>query len=196
MSTVAALSGNKRKKHVEKVFEKPPPLPFTVEEMMVIFDKWVKDDVIKLPQISKPPTEEERRDLNFCRYHRYVHHPTADWRLLRWELNRKIQDGTLQLSPEQQRVHKNPFLNHKKDKGKAVVSVVIQGSTSDMEVNESAATDTTLALVAVRTLQKSPKFKSLFNQLGLGPNARNYRGHHCNSSRLRGNMFYRRSCQT
>uniref|UniRef100_A0A2N9F9Z4 RNA-directed DNA polymerase n=1 Tax=Fagus sylvatica TaxID=28930 RepID=A0A2N9F9Z4_FAGSY len=98
---------------------------------------------------------------------------TADCRSLRWELNRKIQDGTLQLSPEQQRVHKNPFPNHRKDKGKAVVSVVIQGSTSDMEVEESAVADTTLTPAAVRTLQKSPKFKSLFNQLGLGPEARN-----------------------
>jgi hypothetical protein len=60
-------------------------------------------------------------------------------------------------------VHKNPFPNHRKDQGKAVVSVVIQGSTSDMEVDESAVTDTTLTLAAMRTLQKSPKFKSLFN---------------------------------
>uniref|UniRef100_A0A2N9IHT8 Integrase catalytic domain-containing protein n=1 Tax=Fagus sylvatica TaxID=28930 RepID=A0A2N9IHT8_FAGSY len=165
--------GNKRKRPIEKVFEEPPPLPFTVEEMMVIFDKWVKDEVIKLPQINKPPTEEEKRDPKFCRYHRYVHHPTADCRSLRWELNRKIQDGTLQLSPEQQRVHKNPFPNHRKDQGKAVVSVVIRGSTSDMEVDESAVADTTLTPAAVRTLQKSPKFKSLFNQLGLGPEARN-----------------------
>jgi hypothetical protein len=173
VSTTTAPSGNKRKRPVEKVFEEPPPLPFTVEEMMVIFDKWVKDEVIKLPQINKPPTEEEKRDPKFCRYHRYVHHPTADCRSLRWELNRKIQDGTLQLSPEQQRVHKNPFPNHRKDQGKAVVSVVIQGSTSDMEVDESAVADTTLTPAAVRTLQKSPKFKSLFNQLGLGPEARN-----------------------
>jgi hypothetical protein len=148
-------------------------LPFTVEEMMFIFDKWVKDEVIKLSQINKPPTEKEKRDPKFCRYHRYVHHPTADYRSLRWELNRKIQDGTSQLSPEQQRVHKNPFPNHRKDQGKAVVSVVIQGSTSDMEIDESAVADTTLTPAAVRTLQKSPKFKSLFNQLGLGPEARN-----------------------
>jgi hypothetical protein len=173
VSTTTAPSGNKRKRPIEKVFEEPPPLPFTVEEMMVIFDKWVKDEVIKLPQINKPPTEEEKRDPKFCRYHRYVHHPTADCRSLRWELNRKIQDGTLQLSPEQQRVHKNPFPNHRKDQGKAVVSVVIRGSTSDMEVDESAVADTTLTPAAVRTLQKSPKFKSLFNQLGLGPEARN-----------------------
>ena len=173
MSTAIAPSGNKRKRPVEKIFEEPPPLPFTVEEMMVIFDKWVKDEVIKLPQIGKAPTEEEKRDPKFCRYHRYVHHPTADCRSLRWELNRKIQDSILQLSLEQQRVHKNHFPNHRKDQGKAVVSVVIQGSTSDMEVDESATADTTLAPAAVRTLQKSPKFKSLFNQLGLGPEARN-----------------------
>uniref|UniRef100_A0A2N9ERP7 Integrase catalytic domain-containing protein n=1 Tax=Fagus sylvatica TaxID=28930 RepID=A0A2N9ERP7_FAGSY len=140
VSTTAAPTGNKRKRPIEKVFEEPPPLPFTVEEMMVIFDKWVKDEVIKLPQINKPPTEEEKRDPKFCRYHRYVHHPTADCR---------------------------------KDQGKAVVSVVIRGSTSDMEVDESAVADTTLTPAAVRTLQKSPKFKSLFNQLGLGPEARN-----------------------
>ena len=79
----------------------------------------------------------------------------------------------MQLSLEQQRVHKNPFSNHRKDKGKAVVFVVIQGSTIDMEVDEFAVADTTLAPTAVRTLQKSPKFKSLFNQLGLGPEASN-----------------------
>ena len=42
-----------------------------------------------------------------------------------------------------------------------------------MEVDESAIADTTLALATVRTLQKSPKFKSLFNQLGFGSEARN-----------------------
>uniref|UniRef100_A0A2N9I8L2 RNA-directed DNA polymerase n=1 Tax=Fagus sylvatica TaxID=28930 RepID=A0A2N9I8L2_FAGSY len=154
VSTTTAPTGNKRKRPIEKVFEEPPPLPFTVEEMMVIFDKWVKDEVIKLPQINKPPTEEEKRDPKFCRYHRYVHHPTTDSRSLRWELNRKIQDGTLQLSPEQQRVHKNPFPNHRKDQGKAVVSVVIRGSTNDMEVDESAVADTTLTPAA--QIQEQP----------------------------------------
>jgi hypothetical protein len=81
-STAAALSGNKRKKLMEIFFEEPPPLLFTMEELMVVFDKWVQDDVINLPQISKPPTEEEKRDPKFCRYHRYVHHPTADYRSL------------------------------------------------------------------------------------------------------------------
>uniref|UniRef100_A0A2N9ENL4 Retrotransposon gag domain-containing protein n=1 Tax=Fagus sylvatica TaxID=28930 RepID=A0A2N9ENL4_FAGSY len=77
------------------------------------------------------------------------------------------------LSEEQQKVHKTPFPNYNKGKGKAVVSVVIHGNVSDMEAEESAAASSSLVPAAVRTLQKSPKFKSLFNQLGFGPEARN-----------------------
>ena len=138
-------------------------MPFTTEEMMAIFDKWVKDEVIKFPQVTKQPTAEEKKDLKYCRYHRYVHHPMVDCRTLRWEVNHKIQDDTLQLSEGQQRVHKTPFLNYKKDKNKAVVSMVIHENLSDMEVEESAAASSSLVPAAVRTLQKSPKFKSLFN---------------------------------
>uniref|UniRef100_A0A2N9H521 Uncharacterized protein n=1 Tax=Fagus sylvatica TaxID=28930 RepID=A0A2N9H521_FAGSY len=118
-------SGTKRKNPTEKAYEEPPPLPFTAEEMMAIFDKWVQDQVIKLPKISKQPTAEEQKDPKYCRYHRYVNHPTVDCRTLRWE------------------------------------------------AEESAAASSSLVPAAVRTLQKSPKFKSLFNQLGFGPKARN-----------------------
>ena len=148
VSTTAAASGTKRKNSMEKVYGEPPPLPFTAEEMMVIFYKWVQDQVIELPKITKQPTTEEQKDPKYCRYHRYVHHPTVDCRTLRWEVNRKIQDGTLQLSEEQQKVHKTPFPNYKKDKNKAVVSVVIQGNMSDMEVEESAAASSSLVPTA------------------------------------------------
>ena len=50
--------------------------------------------------------------------------------------------------------------------------MVIHGNVSDMEVEESAVASSSLVPVAVRTLQKSPKFKSLFNQLEFGPEAR------------------------
>ena len=63
--------------------------------------------------------------------------------------------------------------NYKKDKNKAVVSMVIHGNMSDMEVKESTAASSSLVPAAVRILQKSPKFKSLFYQLGFGPKARN-----------------------
>uniref|UniRef100_A0A2N9EHJ1 Integrase catalytic domain-containing protein n=1 Tax=Fagus sylvatica TaxID=28930 RepID=A0A2N9EHJ1_FAGSY len=173
VSTATTPSGTKRKNLTEKAYEEPPPLPFTAKEMMVIFDKWVQDQVIKLPKINKQPIAEKQKDPKYYRYHRYVNHPTVDCRTLRWEVNRKIQNGTLQLSEEQQKVHQTPFPNYNKGKGKAVVSVVIHGNVSDMEAEESTASSSSLVLAAVRTLQKSPKFKSLFNQLGFGPEARN-----------------------
>uniref|UniRef100_A0A2N9GVT6 RNA-directed DNA polymerase n=1 Tax=Fagus sylvatica TaxID=28930 RepID=A0A2N9GVT6_FAGSY len=153
VSTATAPSGTKRKNTTDKVYEEPPPLPFTAEEMMAIFDKWVQDQVIKLPKISKQPTPEEQKDPKYCRYHRYVNHSTVDCRTLRWEVNRKIQNGTLLLSEAQQKVHQTPFPNYNKDKGKAVVSVVIHGSVSDVEAEESAAASSSL--------------------LGFGPEARN-----------------------
>uniref|UniRef100_A0A2N9IPM6 Integrase catalytic domain-containing protein n=1 Tax=Fagus sylvatica TaxID=28930 RepID=A0A2N9IPM6_FAGSY len=144
VSTATAPSGTKRKNTTDKVYEEPPPLPFTAEEMMAIFDKWVQDQVIKLPKISKQPTPEEQKDPKYCRYHRYVNHSTVDCRTLRWEVNRKIQNGTLLLSEAQQKVHQTPFPNYNKDKGKAVVSVVIHGNVSDVEAEESAAASSSL----------------------------------------------------
>ena len=68
VSTATASSGSKRKNSTEKVYEEPPPLPFTAEEMMVIFYKWVQDEVIKLPKITKQPTAEEKKNPKYCRY--------------------------------------------------------------------------------------------------------------------------------
>uniref|UniRef100_A0A2N9FYK3 RNase H type-1 domain-containing protein n=1 Tax=Fagus sylvatica TaxID=28930 RepID=A0A2N9FYK3_FAGSY len=144
VSTATAPSGTKRKNPTDQAYEEAPPLPFTTEEMIAILDKWVQDQVIKLPRISKQPTVEEQKNPKYCHYHRCVNHPTVDCQTLRWE-----------------------------DKGKAVVSVVIHGNVSDIEAEESTATSSSLMPAAVRTLQKSPKFKFLFNQLGFGPEARN-----------------------
>ena len=108
--------------------------------------------MIKFPKITKQPIAEEQKDPKYCRYHKYVHHPTVDCCTLRWEVNRKIQDDTLQLSEEQQKVHKTPFPNYKKDKNKAVVSVVIHRNVNDMKVEEFAAASSFLVLATIRTL--------------------------------------------
>ncbi len=48
--------GNKRKKPTKKDFLfLKNHLAFTLEEMMVISDKWVNDDVIKLTKVNKLP---------------------------------------------------------------------------------------------------------------------------------------------
>jgi hypothetical protein len=64
----------------------------------------------------------------------------------------KIQDRTLLLLPELQKVHKTPFPNNKKDMNKTIVLVVIYGNTNDTEMDESAVANSTFALAAVRTL--------------------------------------------
>ena len=39
VSIAATVSGTKQKKSIEKVYEEPPLLPFTAEEMMFILDR-------------------------------------------------------------------------------------------------------------------------------------------------------------
>uniref|UniRef100_A0A2N9HZY5 Uncharacterized protein n=1 Tax=Fagus sylvatica TaxID=28930 RepID=A0A2N9HZY5_FAGSY len=167
--TVSTVS-NKRKKSNERSFdEAPPPVPCTLEEMKAILDKWVADGIIKLPEAQKKATEEDKKNPKFCYFHRYVHHSTADCWTLRRKFHEKIQDGTLELPQVQQKVHTDPFLKHK---DRAVVSVVIHGSTSDVDVDESATASTAMTPTAIKTLQRNPRFRSLFNQLGLNLEAR------------------------
>jgi len=67
------------------------------------------------------------------------------------------------LEPEVQR---NPLPNHK---GKGVVAVIIHGKLAEAEAKESEGS---FHPSTVRTLQKNSKFRSLFNQLGFGLEAR------------------------
>jgi hypothetical protein len=113
---------------------------------MVIPSKWVNDDMIKFTKVNKQPTREDKEDLEFCCYHRYVHHPTADRRLNFIALSR-VAEGS-----------QTPFPNHKKDKNKASVLVIIHENANDMELDESAIANSTLAPTFDRTLQRSPKF--------------------------------------
>ncbi len=136
---------------------------------MAILDKWVVDVIIKLPEISKKATEEDKKNPKFCYFHQYVHHSTADCWTLRRKFHEKIQDGTLELPQAKQRVHTDPFLKHK---DRAVVSVVIHGSASDADMDEPVAANSVMTPAAIKTLQRNPKFRSLFNQLGLNPEAR------------------------
>jgi hypothetical protein len=161
---------NKRKKSSERSFEEPPPpVPCTLEEMMAILNKWVADGVVKLPEVSKKVTKEDKKNPKFCYFHQYVHHFTIDCWTLRRKFHEKIQDGTLELPQAKQKVHIDPFPKHK---DRAVVSVVIHGNASDVDMDESAAASTAMTPTAIKTLQRNPRFRSLFNQLGLNPEAR------------------------
>jgi hypothetical protein len=137
--------------------------------MMDILNKWVADGIIKLPEAPKKATEEDKKNPKFCYFHQYVHHSTADCWTLRRKFHEKIQDGTLELPQVKQKVYTDHFLKHKE---KGVVSVVIHGSASDADMDEPVAANSAMTPAAIKTLQRNPRFRSLFNQLGLNPEAR------------------------
>ena len=63
---VVSTSERKRKSD-GKEYDAPPPLPCTPKELDVLLDKWIADEVFKPNQVSREPTEEERRDPRFYR---------------------------------------------------------------------------------------------------------------------------------
>ena len=72
-------------------------------------------------------------------------------------VHRRIKEGTLELS--QLEVQRNLLPNHK---GNGVATVVIYADPGEDEEGNLA-----LHATAITTLQKSSKFKNLFDQLGL-----------------------------
>ena len=153
-----AMSTSKRRRKTDgREYDTPPPIPCTPKELNALLDKWIADRVFKPNQVSREPTEEERRDLRFCRLHNYVQHPTVECWALRRLVHRRIKEGTLELS--QQEVQRNPLPNHK---GKGVIAVVICADPGEDEEENPA-----LPATVITTLQQSSKFKNLFDQLGL-----------------------------
>ena len=120
--------GEKRKKPDRKVFKEPPAIPCTVEELNHVLDKWIGDGVVRPFTMSRPPTEEERKNPLFCRIHNYVKHSTKDCWTLRRLFHKKLREGTLKLIQNEPKVQRNPLPNHK---GKGVVVVVIHGNPAE-----------------------------------------------------------------
>ena len=154
---MAVSTGNQRRRTEGREYDTPPPLPCTPKELEVLLDKWIVDGIFKRNQVSREPTEEERRDPRFCRLHNYVQLPTAECWALRRLVHRRIKQVTLELT--QQEVQRNPLPNHK---GKGVAAVVICADPGEDEEENLA-----LPAAAITTLQQSAKFKNLFDQLGL-----------------------------
>ena len=128
---MAVSTGNQRRRTEGREYDTPPPLPCTPKELEVLLDKWIADGIFKPNQVSREPTEEERRDPRFCRLHNYVQHPTAECWALRRLVHRRIKEGTLELT--QQEVQRNPLPNHK---GKGVAAVVIRADPGEDEEDE------------------------------------------------------------
>nr|POF16187.1 hypothetical protein CFP56_24214 [Quercus suber] len=163
---VAANEPASKKREKGRAVEEYPPIPCTAEELSVILDRWIADGVVKLYKIDREPTEEDKKHSRFCCYHRYVHHPTLECRYIRRMFHEKLADDTLEVGRGTQGVQRNPLPQH--DRGKGIVAVVIHAGDEEEDPMISA----TLTPAAIKTLQRSPAFCSLFNQLGLTPEAR------------------------
>nr|POF00014.1 hypothetical protein CFP56_55809 [Quercus suber] len=96
----------------------------------------------------------------YCRYHQYVSHGTRDCRAIRRTFHKKISDGTLNLTREQE-VQRNPLPQH--HIGKATTAVLFNNGADEDEM----ASSTSMPSAAISVLQRSPTFRILFNQLGL-----------------------------
>ena len=161
---MTTLMGETNKRPEGKVFEEPPVIPCTVEELNHVLDKWIEDGIVRPFIVSRPSIEEERKNPLFCRIHNYVKHFTKDCWTFRRIFHKKLREGTLELTQKKPKVQRNPLPNHK---GKGVVAVVIHGNPAEAEGSKGSFHPNT-----VRTLQKNPKFRLLFNQLGFGPKVR------------------------
>ena len=71
--------GEKRKRPEGKVFEEPPVIPCTAEELNHVLDKWIGDEIVRSFTVSRPLTKEERNNPLFCKIHNYVKHSTKDY---------------------------------------------------------------------------------------------------------------------
>ena len=94
---ITTLVGEKRKRPDGKVFEEPPTIPCIAEKLNHVLDKWIGDGVVRPFTVSRPSTEEERKNPLFCRIYSYVKHSTKDCWTLRRLFHKKLREGTLEL---------------------------------------------------------------------------------------------------
>ena len=106
--------GEKRKKPEGKIFDEPPVIPCTVEELNHVLDKWIGDGIVRPFTVFRPPTEEERKNPLFYRIHNYVKHSTNDCWTLRKLFHKKLREGTLGLTQKEPEVQRNLYLTTKK----------------------------------------------------------------------------------
>ena len=161
---MTASVGEKRKRLEGKMAKEPLVIPYTTKELNRVLDKWIRDGIVRPFIVSRPPTEEERKNPLFCRIHNYVKHSNKSCWTLRRLFHKKLRKETLELTQKKLEVQKNTLPNHK---GKGVMDVVIHRNLAEAEESKGSFHPST-----VRTLKKNLKFRSLFNQLGFWPKAR------------------------
>ncbi|GKU89557.1 hypothetical protein SLEP1_g3683 [Rubroshorea leprosula] len=86
--------GQKRRDHDTT---SPPPISLIVEELDVFLDQWIANGAIILPQSSYEPSNDDKRNPKYCRYHRFTHHSTMDYFSLRRIYHHCVAEGLLEV---------------------------------------------------------------------------------------------------
>jgi len=66
-----------------------------------------KGNKLKLPEVRRPDEVGRTNDLNYCLFHRMVHHPTSKCFVLKDKIQALIDAGVLTLKSKQKRVTAN-----------------------------------------------------------------------------------------
>ncbi|XVF17234.1 hypothetical protein REPUB_Repub10bG0102300 [Reevesia pubescens] len=72
-----------RNYHTKRPRVEHPLVPFTIDENNVLVDQWFNGDVLYQNPNAKVPTEDDKRNPQYCRAHHYVHHPTTAFQMLK-----------------------------------------------------------------------------------------------------------------
>lgn len=73
----------------------PHPFSVSLEELYSILEAQVKDGMVVLPECKHEPTEEEKRGVLYCQYHRRNDHHTMDCYALRNIFHEKVANGDM-----------------------------------------------------------------------------------------------------
>ena len=125
---MTASVGEKWKRPDRKVFEEPPVIPCTTEELNHVLDIWIGDGIVRPFTVSRPLTEEKRKNPLFCKIHNYFKHSTKDCWTPHRLFHKKLREGTPELTQKESEVQRNLLPNHK---GKGVVAVVIHENVAE-----------------------------------------------------------------
>ena len=103
------------------------------------------DRVLRIIKPNQEPTKEDKQNPHYCHYHQYVHHKTGDCKALRRMFQKKIVDGTLDLTQEQ-KVQRNLLPQHNKGKATTVMLIHAGNIEEDMSNNRELPPTAILAL--------------------------------------------------
>ena len=156
-----------------------PTYPCPMGKVHAMMDQWLRDGNLKLPRVERLPTQEEKNNPKFCRFHRTVGHPTKDCFTLKRIFNERVRNGELII--EDNDVRNNPLPAHNNQRG--AVNVVTHDPAT-IEASEAPPAESSKAkgktvekeqdecTPVVTALMKTSNFRNFFDLLGFDENAR------------------------